>query len=270
MRIATYNLWNSADDWERRLDAIVDELRTLRADFVALQEVPVEASPGQAFAAYLKKETGYFLAQYAPYDMVPDPGERPEGLAILSRFAVSGVQTNWMDGISTDNSYAMRVQAGVSGASLGITNVHLDWKDENHRAKAVVDIVGRLVGPLPADVEILCGDFNEHDDGPVAAYLDGQREGRSRVMRTGHHWVDAVASACGMGMAPATLDFAAHPRWQGAERLGRPVRFDRVYLRAIDRPMPRVMKSGLFGCDRLNRFGIIPSDHYGVFVDLDL
>jgi hypothetical protein len=31
-----------------------------------------------------------------------------------------------------------------------------------------------LVDRHPSDVEILCGDFNDHDDGPVAAYLEGR------------------------------------------------------------------------------------------------
>jgi hypothetical protein len=34
--------------------------------------------------------------------------------------------------------------------------------------------------------------------------------------------------------------------------------------------MPQVIASGLFGREPANRFGIVPSDHYGVFIDLEL
>jgi endonuclease/exonuclease/phosphatase family metal-dependent hydrolase len=66
MRIATYNLWNSAVNWEQRLAAMVDEFRALSADVVALQEAPTEAAPGRSLAAYLEAETGYPQVLHLP------------------------------------------------------------------------------------------------------------------------------------------------------------------------------------------------------------
>jgi endonuclease/exonuclease/phosphatase family metal-dependent hydrolase len=80
MRVATYNLWNSPVDWERRLAAIVDELRALSADVVALQEASTETTRGGSLAAYLEAETGYRETRHMPYPEDENDEDRPEGL----------------------------------------------------------------------------------------------------------------------------------------------------------------------------------------------
>ena len=274
MRVATYNVWNSTANWEQRLAAIVEELGVLGADIVALQEAPTEAFPGRALAAYLEVETGYRHVLHLPYDVEPDDTERPEGLALLSRWPVRGVWTNWSGGATTYNNAAARFHVEVADRRMGITNIHLDWQDQSRRVEAMADIVDRLIAPHPADVEILCGDFNDHEGGPVAVFLEGHAEGgegqpEAAGARARWRWLDAVASSVGPAAAPITLDFLENPRWAGGEVSERPGRFDRIYLRDTV-PARTVMASGLFGRRPANRFGIIPSDHYGVFVDLAL
>src|SRR5262245_39550901 len=138
MRVATYNLWNSPVDWERRLAAIVEELRALSADVVALQEAPTEATPGRSLAAYLEAETGYLEVRHAPYPQVEDDADddRPEGLAVLSRLPLGTVWTSWADGVTTDNNFAAKLHAEIGGTSVGFTNVHLDWQDAGKRVRA--------------------------------------------------------------------------------------------------------------------------------------
>ena len=112
--------------------------------------------------------------------------------------------------------------------------------------------------------------YNDHEDGPVAAYL----ESHARPERAGggpaRPWRDAVGSSMRPTTAPLTLDIAGNPRWTGSVVSERSGRFDRIYLRGTrGRPAPKVRASGLFGRRPANRFGIVPSDHYGVFVDLE-
>ncbi|HZJ61942.1 MAG TPA: endonuclease/exonuclease/phosphatase family protein [Kofleriaceae bacterium] len=256
IRIATYNIWNSPDRWSQRLAAMVDDLDALAADVVALQEAPCEAAPGRSLAAYLEAATAYRHVLHLPYDDDGDDGDRPEGLALLSRFPLREHWTNWGHGTPAHNNSAARVHVEIAGALVGITNVHLDWLDPAGRVRAIAAIVDDLVDRRPADIEILCGDFNEHDDGPVAARLEAS-------------WRDAV-SALGTGDAPVTLDFEHNPRWAGCAVDERSGRFDRIYLRERGGSAVTVAAAGLFGRDPANRLGIVPSDHYGVFVDLAL
>jgi maltose 6'-phosphate phosphatase len=273
-RIATYNLWNSTFNWEQRLAAIVDELHALAADVVLMQEAPNEVSQGRSLAAYFEAESRYRHVLHLAYDVPPDNGERPEGLALLSHFPLRDIWTNWGRGSTTHNNWAARVAIEVpgqmSGRTLGITNVHLDWEHENRRVQGIVDIVENLIEHHPADTELLCGDFNDSEDGRVAAYLEGriQIEGAGANLATS--WQDVVASSVGLAIAPVTLDFVGNPRWKDVPVHERPGRFDRIYLRsASGQPAPRVTATGLFGHQPANRFGIVPSDHYGVFVDLE-
>jgi maltose 6'-phosphate phosphatase len=271
-------LWNTTFNWEQRLAAIVDELHALAADVVVMQEAPSEASVGRSLAAYFEAESCYPHVLHLAYDVAPDEGDRPEGLALLSNFPWREIWTNWGQGAMTHNNWAAKVimempgqtQDQTPGQTLGITNVHLDWEHQDRRMQGIVDIVERLIEPHPADIELLCGDFNDYEDGPIAAYLEERAHSQGAVPGLATPWQDAVASSMGLTTAPVTLDFAGNPRWKDAPVNERPGRFDRIYVRSAGgRPAPRVTASGLFGQQPANRFGIVPSDHYGVFVDLE-
>jgi endonuclease/exonuclease/phosphatase family metal-dependent hydrolase len=233
-----------------------------------MQEAPTEASPGRPLASYLEAETGYPHVLHLAYDVEPDEGERPEGLALISRLPWRDLWTNWAHGATTDNNWAMKVVIETPGRRLGITNVHLDWEHPDARMRGIAAILAGVVERHPADVELLCGDFNDYEDGPVAALLEGRARFEAAEAAP---WLDAVVDQVGRNAAPVTLDFAGNPRWKDAPMTGRPGRFDRIYVRSASRDrMPQVIASGLFAREPANRFGIVPSDHYGVFVDLEL
>jgi endonuclease/exonuclease/phosphatase family metal-dependent hydrolase len=247
---------------------------------VVLQEAPIEASteastdasPGRSLAAYLADETSYPHVLHLAYDGPVDDGDRPEGLMVLSQLAWRDHWISWGQGAATHNNWGAKVMIEAAGARLGITNVHLDWEHPDARLAGIAAITRDLIDRHPADIEILCGDFNDYEDGPVAALLEGEAGfagAGDGVART--PWCDAVASVVGRAAAPVTLDFAGNPRWKDAPVDERPGRFDRIYVRGSGgRPPPRILASGLFGKQPANRFGIVPSDHYGVFVDLEL
>jgi endonuclease/exonuclease/phosphatase family metal-dependent hydrolase len=269
LRIATYNIWNAKTQWPRRLAAIAEELVRLDADIVALQEAPVRASVGLPLAAYLRERTGYPHVLYLPYPGPADKREWPEGLAFLSKHPLTRMRANWAGGEPTENSWAARVELQWGERALGVTNLHLDWRHAASREKHIVRIVRDLIDAGPRDLDILCGDFNDDGDAPALQFLAGQAplDGYPPA------WHDLAAAwhAARGEPAPVTLDFEHNPRWQGVAIRDHSKRFDRVYLRAADPAHePRVTEAGLFGHEPTNRFGLIPSDHYGHFVDLDL
>jgi maltose 6'-phosphate phosphatase len=268
MRIATYNVWNAKANWARRLAALAEELRLLAADVVALQEAPVEASPGLPLAAYLREYTAYSHVVHLPYPGPADRREWPEGLAFLSHQPLADVQVNWADGQPTENSWGARVILSWHGINLGVMTVHLDWRHAASRERHIVRIVRDLINARPCDVDILCGDFNDDGDAPVLRFLAGEAALEGYTAR----WRDLAAewhTARGEA-APVTLDFEHNPRWRTKTITDPSKRFDRVYLRAAPGYEPRVTHAGLFGKEPANSLGLVPSDHYGLVVDLEL
>ena len=269
MRIATYNLWNSTFDWERRLYAAMEELAMLDADVVGMQEAPTHAPGGRAFTDFLRDRTNYPHALHVAYPVEPDESGRPEGLAFLSKLPLEDVRFNWEDEAATANNWAAKVVVDWHGASLGIANVHLDWEQAASRERHMDRIVQELIYECGCQHDILCGDFNEDVDSPVSEFLEARESSAGR----GAQWRDLARSwhsALGEA-APVTVDFTGNPRWKGQTVDSAPARFDRIYLRSGESSRDlRVVRAGLFGKAPSNRFGIVPSDHYGVFVDLEV
>ncbi len=266
MRIATYNLWNSTTNWARRLAAIVEELTFLDADIVALQEAPTQARDRQSLVDFFREETDYPHVIQLEEPEAPDEGERPEGLAFISKLPFEAVRTNW-ERVATNNNWAMKIAVDWKGRSLGVTNVHLDYRQASSREQHIARIVRELIDSHSCDYEILCGDFNDELDSLLARFL----EGRASIEGYRTQWRDlAYAWHANLGESPpVTLDFLNNPRWQDEVSNETPARFDRLYLRTSESSLGiQILQAGIFGREPHNRFGIIPSDHYGVFVDL--
>jgi endonuclease/exonuclease/phosphatase family metal-dependent hydrolase len=162
------------------------------------------------------------------------------------------------------------------GTTISITNVHLDWRHAESRERHIARIVHDLI-EAPAgncDLDILCGDFNDDGDAPTLRYLAGETalDGhRTRWRDLVAEWHDARGET-----PPVTLDFGTNPRWRVMTITDPSKRFDRIYLRSSDgdsaRPATpvRIVNAGLFGSQPTNSLGIVPSDHYGLFVELTI
>lgn len=267
MRIATFNIWNSSVNWSERRYAIVDEIKGLSADIVVMQEVPIPAEPGLRTIDFLRAETDFRQILHLEEPLEPDDGEWSEGLALLSQHPIDGVKVNWEGGRDTANNWAMRVVTNWNGLSISVTNVHLDWESDDGRLSEIVRILEDLIEPAGCDFDIIAGDFN--DDSEVINFL----EGRSIIGGKTAIWRDLAAEACADAgePIPLTLDPGSNPRWKDSGSDEAPRRFDRIYLRSNPEvPRPAVLRSGIFGKTPRNRFGIVPSDHYGVFVDIEI
>ena len=269
MRLATYNVWNSRMNWVQRAIAIADELIELDADIVALQEVPLETHDKQPFVDFLQQQTGFPYCIRLEYPIPPEADEMPEGLAFLSRFEPTNLKTNWQINRDIENCWAAKITVERQGWSLGITNVHLDWKCAESRRRQIVRITKDLVYGNPCDYDLLCGDFNFGSNSKEESLLDG----KATIDRLHSRWRDVVRDTYSERgeNAPPTLDFPANPHLMTKEANANkePIRCDRLYVRCDDiLSSLYVEDAGLFGKEPANRFGIVPSDHYGVFADL--
>src|SRR5205823_4883675 len=153
-------LWNDRFAWDQRLVGMVEVLTHVDADVVAIQEAPTRVTATQTFVSYFRTRMGYPHGLHLPYPDEPDAGERPEGLAFLSRLPFQQVRTSWENAGATGNGWAARVTVEWRGGTLGITNVRLAWQHATSRQQQIVRIVHDLMGASPCDHDVLCGDFN--------------------------------------------------------------------------------------------------------------
>lgn len=271
VRIATYNLWNSRVRWPERLDAAVEELTRLDADVVALQEVAARVGEhdGRDAARYLAEESGYNHVETRLY-----PDEPTEGLAFLSKQPLHAIEAGWDTDLAALANCGLRARVSVGGNDVALTNVHLDWENIATREAQITQLVTWIEARSEQGCyEVLCGDFNATPDSSIYRFLKDQQTLLGRGPGSGG-WHDlARFHAERRGRSPEpTLDFWRNPRWQNAPSLEIPLRVDWLLLRDVFNtglPYPDVADAGLFGTQPTPQAQVVPSDHYGVYADLD-
>ena len=266
MRIATFNIWNSPLKWSQGRIAIVDGINHLSADIILLQEAPIEAEPGVLTVDFLREETEFAHVVHLTEPLEPEDREWPEGLVTPSRFPMSQVKANWEVTGNPANNWAICVVSGVGDTRVNATNVHLDWQSEERRQIETVLILEELIEPANYEIDIIADDFN--DDSAVVNFLGGLSDidGKTTAWRE----LVAEAYAANSQPAPPIIDPESNPRWEFVKEKEPARRFDRIYLRSNSGESGTVdsVQAGIFGKEPNNRFGIVPSDHYGVYTDI--
>jgi maltose 6'-phosphate phosphatase len=269
MRIATYNLWNARVRWPERLDAACEELTRLDADVVALQEVAAH------IGEYDRRDAATYLAEHCHYAYVETrlyPNDPDEGLAFLSKQPLRAIEAGWDTHRAALATCGLRTRFSLNGTEVAITNVHLDWEQIANRERQIVDVVAWIETRSEAGCyEVLCGDFNCTAESSIYRFLRSQQ---TLLDRGSPGWYDLARFAAERrGEVPeATLNFWRNPRWQDTPTLELPMRVDWILLRDIFNTglrSPAVLDAGIFGVDPTPQARVVPSDHYGVFADLD-
>lgn len=241
--VVTLNLWHDKQDWLRRQDLIVAELRNRAPEVVLLQEVLQDAAlPNQA--QVLASRLGY---EYRFFSADAPARARRYGNAILVRGAIEAsgeVKLAPLDDFRT----AGWVRTRVRGRSVNVYVTHLHHRPEGGAIRAE-QIAGlrALIADTAGDVPSLVGgDFNTRADTPELAAL------RDR-------FVDAYAQAHAGADADTPVHTTLNPH------LGHPfVRIDHVF---VQRDAFGVEDARII-LDQPDATGTWPSDHYGVRVRL--
>jgi endonuclease/exonuclease/phosphatase family metal-dependent hydrolase len=268
LRLVTFNLlhggpWSgfTGDDQhlEARLAMMVDELRALQPDVVALQESPVTRWRGDV-AARLAGALGLRYVHARATERVVPPRLLGrlivwglgfvEGPAILSRFPITASEVHdlprcqrWLD-----PRVALRADLQTPGGPLTVFSTHVSRDDCQTRRVAEL---ARMSGQ-PA---VVMGDLNVGETAPVlGAFLD-------------HGFVDLFRVA--------NPDAPGLTVWQRIDAPASTVfrRVDYVLLRAGEGVSAEVVASRLvLNTPRPRAEGGVlwPSDHYGVFVEVAL
>lgn len=249
MKIATYNIWNDQRGWPDRLNQIYEEIEKQNADIMCLQDVPNEKY------CKLLVEKGNFKFHY--YIRESNTCE----LAILSKIPFESKEI-FSEGLIVD--------VKIGSNLLEVINVHLPWNSVLSCEKQVIELVNKNK-KSSADYSIFCGDFNCVDGSSVHNFLLGKQSlyGEEAIP----YWEDVAISYEELtGIKPrATLDLSSNPRWRGKgykQCAGR--RVDWILLKdTYPKPAPKLKEFGLFGTEVSSTTGYCPSDHYGVFAELD-
>lgn len=194
MRVVTYNLLHEPETWHVRWRLIVDQLVTLEADVIALQEVGADAGGGGSTAEKLAAALGMQLAQGGPIDA-------GRGLAwLVSRaLTVTGMRfTPLAEETGVEEAAAVGVlslgvqtESGAQRAMLHATHLSSapaasalrQWQVQ--RIDEIVDTWRDELEQPP--LHILCGDMNAVADSDEMRFL----RGLCALGGVSTHWQDA-------------------------------------------------------------------------------
>ena len=246
IRVLTWNtLWDRYDadriDTARRRPLLLDALRRVDVDVIALQEVE------EPLLERLSREDWV----RASFTFSTNPGKSgvdEDGLVLLSRLPV--LESGRCELGPYKAALAMTV-AGPAG-SLVIATTHLT---SNHTADAAVRRTAELAelagafGRIDTDLVVM-GDFNDSTGEPAAAL----------------GLLDAWSVIHGEHDESPTFDPTVNPLAAVSSLTGKAGRLDRVLVRARSGGV-RAAAAALVG-DVPDETGLYPSDHFGIIADV--
>ena len=180
VRIATWNLWGRYGPWEARLPVIVENLRAIDADIVALQEVWEDDTRNQA--RELAAALGYTEPVYA-HNLERD-GAR-SGNAVASRWPIVAHEVRTLprrgahDAVDEEGEERLCLFADVAAprGRIQMFCAHLSWQSDHSaiRQEQVTDICRfvreRRTWSFPP---VVCGDLNADPTSDEIRILTGR------------------------------------------------------------------------------------------------
>ncbi len=245
LRIATLNLEQDHKRWEQRRELVAAQLGEIKPDLLALNEICMPAQTGR----WLQQAAKRFGLNYTLLQQ-PKTGDAScvEGEGLLSAYPVS--ETASLD-YRSHNCVAQVARFEIDDRCLDVyvthlINVRVAESAREHQASQLLDWVQRR---QDADFCVVCGDFNTTLDQPSIRLM-------SSVFSPTQTQSTAFTPLQESGGNPT------HPEWE---------RFDRCIDFIWVTKSIRVQASGLcFNKPALNDPTLWPSDHVGVWADLEL
>lgn len=173
LRVATWNLWWRFGPWEDRLPLIIEELRRVDADVVALQEVWGDGD--DTSAKRIAAQLGYEETFAARLEL----GESVRfGNAVLSRWPIAHTEWHPLPAAGHLDEQRLVLRADIDGprGSFQVFSTHLNWRFDHsavrqEQARTVAEVVAaarpRSFPP------IVCGDFNAEPASTEVGMLTG-------------------------------------------------------------------------------------------------
>lgn len=244
-RIATLNLGLNQKCWESRRELIATQLKDLDPDTLCLNEIHLPAQTGRWLQRAVKLSgIGYALLQQCK----AGADSRREAEGMLTRLPL--VETANLD-YQSYNCVALAARFEVAGRSLDIYVTHLIAARVQDRVRQyqVAQLLDWIRTRDDADYSVICGDFNAAPDQPSIQLI-------SKTYRATQTQPTAFTPLREPGGKPS------HPESP---------RFDRCIDYIWVSQTIEVLASGLcFNEPAKDNPELWPSDHVGVWADLDL
>ena len=240
--IVTLNLYHDKDDWPRRRAQIVEKLKVLQPDVIALQEVlQHETLPNQA--RWLAEQLGYewFFVSTDP------PGQvHRYGNALLTQRPILARAQHALQPLDDSRSAGL-LRIDLNGRAVDIYVTHLHWTDQGGpiRARQLADLMQFIDATSHSLPVVVAGDFNATAGSPELAAL---RPGFVDAYGLQHPQADTASSS--------TLNL----------RYFAPKRIDHVFF---EREAFAPLASEII-LNHADANGVWASDHYGMHVSLQL
>ncbi len=247
MKIATYNIWNSEAGMPFRLQQITNEIKKIQADIICLQEVANHEQHN-----HLTSACEYVCSYY----------QIQTGLSILSRLPIYKME---------DFEFGTMASIKFGTKTILIVNVHLPWESAYSREKTIVNIVKKAQSQKD-DFTFLMGDFNSSADSSVHRFLTNNQS----LLESDAYFYDLAEafSEITQTKIPPTLNFRKNPRWgviQPKNTIEVNERFDWIMLKnPYPLEFPVLKECRLFGTEISEKTGLAASDHYGVWIEIEI
>lgn len=165
--------------FQKKLDQLVEDLKTWEADVVCLQEVDFNSSRTHSMnqAQYLAQKAGYpyvaeahsWVANYIPFPYWPiknNFGKMNSGGAVLSKYPLADHEVTllgkpqsqpWWYNLFYLHRYFQKVTIQIEDKSFKLINLHLEAFDIPNRMEQVDQLVKKIQAE---QIDIVTGDFN--------------------------------------------------------------------------------------------------------------
>lgn len=246
LRIATLNLEQNHKCWQARRELVVQQLDELKPDMLALNEIYTPEQTGRWIqrTAADRLNIKYTLLQQSKVG--DDSRKEAEGL--LTRYPV--IETASLD-YRSHNCVALVTRFEIDGRLLDVYVTHLIAArvEDAARQYQAQQLLDWLRTRRDANFSVVCGDCNAAPDQPSMRLMSG-------ALRPTQIEPTAFTPLQESGASPS------HPEWE---------RFDRCIDYVWVTESIEVRASGLcFNRPAPDNPALWPSDHVGVWADLDL
>ena len=258
LKVLTWNIWWRYGPWQNRRPAIVETLKRLDCDVIALQEVWQDDSTN--LAAELAAELGYFHVFVSSMER--------EGLgfgnAVLSRWPIIRSDSAMLYGAEENGEGRVVLFAEIDGprGRLPFFATHLNWKFEHShiRQRQVADLAGFVdARKLSAFPPVVCGDFNADPTSEEIRMLTGLTTCPVEGLVFHDAWV--AADHAGPGFT-----------WDNANPYAAQILEPNRRIDYILTGWPKLRGAGhVVSCEVVAKDAVndvYPSDHYGVTAHL--
>jgi endonuclease/exonuclease/phosphatase family metal-dependent hydrolase len=262
-RAVTLNLWGEQPPLERRMRGVIDGLRALDADLIALQEVRQIPGvlPNQAETIAAALGMNVHSAMATPW------GGGEEGLALLSRHPIGEpVRRELPHATPEETRIAIGITADTPLGPLRAFTTHLTYRlhDGQKREDQIVALEA-LVAETPSELpKLVMGDFNAVPDSDEIRWLKGLRSVAGR--RAYYQDAFAMIHPDDPGHTWARENpFTSRLEWLQPGR-----RIDYIFVTPRRRDGRGIVRDCRVVLDRADETGCHPSDHYGLLADVQI